>query len=90
MILLDVSLLPRCLRITEENVRSSDTGFSKFKSMWILEFDTIVSKNNRKKFPECFYSELISQPIKNTLYAVLRGVFKQEDKHEVAISKYQR
>ena len=56
--------------------------------MRILELNTVISKDYRKYFLECFVTQLIGEPVKYTFNTFLRSILKKEDQHKVAFSEY--
>ena len=87
MVLFNVRLLPRRLRITEENSGSAAAVGSVFNAERILEFNAVVGEDDLEQAAEDFSAELVIQDIKDGQNAFLRTVRHQEDEHEVGLSE---
>lgn len=87
MVLFNVRLLPRRLRITEEDSGSSAAVGSVLDAERILEFYSVVGEDDLEKAAEDFRAELVIQDVKYSQNAFLSAVRHQEDEHEVGLSE---
>lgn len=87
MVLFNVRLLPRRLRITEEHSGSSAAVRSVFDAERILEFNAVIGKNDLEQTAEDFSAELVIQDVKYSQNTFLSTVRHEEDEHEVGLSE---